>query len=185
MFRWRTRSQFHFSNLAIDSEVKNDYLINKNTTPSIVLTVLGDLRDNIYAHSLWVRIVNSKKSKEKGAGRFGGSGTEQPKLNFCLFSIITQVPLNLKGWPLVSFGLLLLTPRNLAIICSLNRRYMQIIKRGNANLEWKRVHYGKIAFDNVLVLLQYSVLRDHDCIIKNYWYIRQLITCDKRFITSK
>ena len=154
MFRWCTRSQFHFSNLAIDSEVKNDYLINKNTTPSIVLTVLGDLRDNIYAHSLWVRIVNSKKSKEKGAGRFGGSGTEQPKLNFCLFSIITQVPLNLKGWPLVSFGLLLLTPRNLAIICSLNRRYMQIIKRGNANLKWKRVHYGKIAFDNVLVLLQ-------------------------------
>ena len=177
MFRWCTRSQFHFSNLAIDSEVKNDYLINKNTTPSIVLTVLGvhwlkDLRDNIYAHSLWVRIVNSKKSKEKGAGRFGGSGTEQPKLNFCLFLIITQVPLNLKGWPLVSFGLLLLTPRNLAIICSLNRRYMQIIKRGNANLEWKRVHYGKIAFDNVSVLLQYSVSRDHDCIIKNYWYIR-------------
>ena len=45
---------------------------------------------------------------------------------------------------------------------------MQIIKRGNANLEWKRVHYDKIAFDNVLVLLQYSVLRDHDCIIENY-----------------
>ena len=159
MFRWCTRSQFHFSNLAIDSEVKNDYLINKNTTPSIVLTVLWvhwlkDLRDNIYAHSLWVRIVNSKKSKEKGAGRFGGSGTKQRKLNFCLFSIITQVPLNLKDWPLVSFVLLLLTPRNLAIICSLNRRYMQIIKRGNANLEWKSVHYGKIAFHNVLVLLQ-------------------------------
>ena len=31
---------------------------------------------------------------------------------------------------------------------------MQIIKRGNANLEWKRAHYGKIAFDNELVLLQ-------------------------------
>ena len=74
MFRWCTRSQFYFSNLTIDSEVKNDYLINKNTTPSIVLTVLGvywlkHLRDNIYAHSLWVRIVNSKKSKEEGAGR--------------------------------------------------------------------------------------------------------------------
>ena len=62
-----------FHELSHKSEVKNDYL-NKNTTPSIVLTVLGvywlkDLRDDIYAHSLWVRIVNSKKSKEKGAGR--------------------------------------------------------------------------------------------------------------------
>ena len=40
---------------------------------------MKDLRDNIYAHSLWVRIVNSKKSKEKGAGRcwrFGHGATK-------------------------------------------------------------------------------------------------------------
>ena len=35
-------------------------------------------------------------------------------------------------------------------------------------MEWKRAHYGKKAIDNVLVLLQYSVSGDHDCIIKNY-----------------
>ena len=49
---------------------------------------------------------------------------------------------------------------------------MQIRKRGNANLEWKRAHYGKITFYKVLVLLQYSVSGGHDCIIENYCYIR-------------
>ena len=49
MFRWCTRSQFHFSNLAIDSEVKNDYLINKNCFRSILIK---RFKDSIHVRTL-------------------------------------------------------------------------------------------------------------------------------------
>ena len=82
-----------------------------------------------------------KRKRRRSFWRFAHRATKAQFL-----SVFNNHPgsFKFKGLTSSQFGLLLLTPRNLAIICSLNRRYMQIIKRGNANLKWKRVHYGKI-----------------------------------------